>query len=344
MKIAFLNIYNGVIERGSEVFVKEIAGNLSQNNKVWVFQTGKEEKEKYYIKHISGIPYKPQGFIYDLLVLFFTIKCLVYLWKEKFDWIIPINGRWQAILCRILRAIRGGKILISGHAGIGFDDKFNIVFGNPDIFVALTPKAFSWAKQFTSKVKNIPNGVNLTLFNPEIKAAEIDLKRPIILCNSALLPYKRIELAIKAVAQLPEVSLLVIGEGPLKREIQHLGQKLLGDRFQLTPTVDYKNIASYYTASKVFTLPSYESEAFGLVYLEAMSCNIPVVAPDDENRRIIIGEAGCYTDPTKISQYAGTLNQALKKDFGNKPRIQAEKFSWVRIASLYNELMNSLIK
>lgn len=40
-KIAFLNIYNGVVNRGAETFVKELASRLSSKYKVDVFQAGK---------------------------------------------------------------------------------------------------------------------------------------------------------------------------------------------------------------------------------------------------------------------------------------------------------------
>jgi len=53
MKIAFLNIYCGVINRGGETFTKELAGNLSGNNEVTVFQTGKSQgDEKYQVVEI----------------------------------------------------------------------------------------------------------------------------------------------------------------------------------------------------------------------------------------------------------------------------------------------------
>lgn len=340
MKIAFLNIYNGVVERGSEVFVKEMATKLTQKHKVSVYQIGKEEKAEYEVKQVKGISYiLSQGFLYNFWVLVFTLKCLSSLWQEKFDWIIPINGRFQVILCRILRFFRGGKILICGHAGIGFDDKFNILIGRPDIFVALTPTAFSWAKKYYSRIKYIPNGVDLTAFNPKVKSADISLKKPVVFCNSALLPYKRLNLVIKAVAQLPAVSLLIIGDGPLKKEITFLGQQLLGNRFRLLPAVPYKEIASYYTAANVFTLPSRESEAFGLVYIEALASNIPVVAPDDANRREIIGNGGLYCNVEDISSYAQALLKAINTDFGDKPRKQAEKYSWDIIIRQYEKIL-----
>ena len=342
----------------------EMASQLGKRHDVQVFQTGEKKEKPHTVIRIRGIPYKsnqgPGGsifwfgrllytqFFYHFLVLLFTIKCIPYLWKEKYDWIIPVNGRWQVIICRIIRFIRGGKILISGHAGVGFEDRFNIVLGNPDIFVALTPGAHRWAKNiqcilFRSRprIEYIPNGVDTESFNPNIQPVKLNLPKPVVLCISALLPYKQVDCLIRTVAKLFSVSVLIIGDGPLRKNLEELGIKMLKDRFRLIPYVTHENIPRYYKATDVFSLPSKESEAFGLVYLEALACNIPVVAPDDENRRVLIQDGGLFCNPENTDQYAGIIKKALKTNFGNKPRIQAEKHSWDNIANQYEKIMVS---
>jgi glycosyltransferase involved in cell wall biosynthesis len=70
-----------------------------------------------------------------------------------------------------------------------------------------------------------------------------------------------------------------------------------------------------------------------------MASNLPVVAPDDLSRKEIIGEAGILTDVFDIQKYSQSLNQALSFDWKEKPRVQAGKFSWERIAREYEELI-----
>lgn len=342
MKIAILNIYAGIVERGAEVFTGELAQRLARKHEVCIFQAGNSKNRSFEIKKINSIPFVThQGLVYDLTVFLFTLKCMPNLWQNEFDWVIPVNGRWQVLLCRILRFFKKFKILISGHAGIGFEDKLNIFLGKPDKFVALTPTALKWAQKFMSQAFYIPNGVDLDKFNPKGILAGLKLKKPVILCNSALLPYKRIDLVIKAVANLPGASLLVIGEGPLKNNLEALGDKLLRDKFLLLPKVAHEDIPSYYRASSLFTLPSRESEAFGLVYLEALACGIPVVAPDDINRHEIVGEGGLFCRPENIQDYSATLDKALSIKWDDKPRQQAEKFSWDITAKRYEEIMEN---
>ncbi len=330
MKIAFLNIYHGIVERGSEVFVENLSQKLAQNHTVRVFH-----------QDINTPIRKSQDFLYDLSVFLFTLSSLPQLWKEKFDWIIPINGRLQVLLVRILRFFRGGKILISGHAGVGAEDKWNILIGKPDIFVALSPTASAWAKKINSRTKYIPNGVDIENFSPNGRKATIPLKKPIVLVTSALLPYKRVELTIEAVSELKNTSLLVIGDGPLKNKIENLGNNKLQNRFLLIPKVSYREIPSYYRSVDVFTLPSRESEAFGIVYLEALATNIPVVAPDDENRIKIIGNAGIFCNIENTKEYSKAIEKALNTNWANIPRREAEKFSWEKIAKKYEEIFLS---
>lgn len=340
MKIAFLHISFGIVERGSEIFVDEIAKRLAKNHEVTVFAAGSKPDTAYRIIHVPVSQSFLRGFFYDLAVFWFTLRCLPVFWREKYDWIIPVNGRWQAVLIRLVRFFRGGKILISGHAGIGFDDHFNISRGKPDIFVALSASATFWAKQYTkSRVVYIPNGVNLDLFNPTVPAAAVTLPRPVVLCVSALLAYKRIDRLIRALARIKEGSLLLIGDGPLREKVTAMGKTALDGRFLHIPYVPYAQMGSYYRASNLFSLPSRETEAFGLVYLEALACNIAVVAPDDENRRAIIGEAGrlCNVEDEKL--YADSLVFALRKDFGDIPHKQAEKFSWDTITENYENVL-----
>lgn len=340
MKITFLNIYNGKIDRGSEVFVTKLSEQLAKKNEVQVIQSGSDKKGSYKTIEINHIPVlKSQGILYDLVVLWFTLLTLPKLWNQKPDWIIPINGRLQVLVIRLFRFIRGGKILVSGHAGIGFDDKWNIIIGKPNVFIALNPKAYNWSKKIFNKTVFIPNGVDLKVFNPSGGKAKVSLKNPIILCVSALLEYKQIGALIDAVKKTRMLNLLVIGDGPKKEELLKKAV-VLKNRFELIQEVEHEKMPDYYRLADVFTLPSKESEAFGMVYIEALASNLPVVAPNDLNRREIINNAGLYCDVLNSADYASKLESAVKKDWGNIPIEQAEKFSWEKIGQKYEEVLN----
>lgn len=355
MKIAFLNIYNGIVERGSEIFVHELATQLAgQKHEVTVYQAGSGRDADYHVHPMKGIPVVPhQGFsmyipgfmmriLYSLSVLWFTLKSLMCIFQEDYDWVIPVNGGFQVFVIRFFRILKRYRILISGHAGIGRDDRINLLIGKPDIFVALTRKAFLWAKGIASKstkVCFIPNGVNLSAFHLIRTQKKYDVPEPVVLCVSALVGYKHVETAIDAVAKAGNISLVVAGDGPLRERVIRYGKEKLGDRFKLLTGVAYKEMPSIYNNADVFTLPSAGTEAFGIAYLEAMACNLPVVAPDDQNRRDIIGEAGMFFREGDTEDYADKIRKALKRNFRDIPRKQAEKFSWGKTAAAYLQEM-----
>jgi len=112
--------------------------------------------------------------------------------------------------------------------------------------------------------------------------------------------------------------------------VDSLGKRLLGKRY-LRLVVSHEEIPSYYRTGKVFTLAS-KTEAFGISYIEALACNLPVVTTQDASRAEIIGDAGILTNPVDINQYAKDLEIAAKTNYRNIPYNQALKFSWNKVA------------
>jgi len=313
MKILFLNRYQDINDRGAEVFIKELSKRLSETHIVDIFTGDKA----------SSLPAVLEG---------------------HYDVVIPVNGRFQALKLSLGRMIGGYKILITGHSGKGWDDIINILV-KPDIFVALTSQARDWAKNWSwgSKIIKIPNGIDLEKFNPVGKKVSIDLPRPIILSVGALVWYKYHQRVIEAVSRLESGSLLIVGQGSLKDELEREGKRKLGDRFKILsfPNDEMPNI---YRSCDLFTLPSWNREAFGIVYLEALASGLGVVAPDDQTRHEIIGDAGIYTDVSDASVYSKALGRALKTDWTKKARAQASTFSWDKIAKMYEDVLLKLKK
>jgi len=336
MKIIFLNIYQNLIDRGAETFVKEVSERLSKIYEVKIFFGKKVPPTRWAI--LWRLFVDPQG----LAIALFTLKNLPAIWRGKYDVVIPVNGGWMPAIIRVVTWLYGGKMIISGQSGIGWDDRNNL-WCFPDVFIAISTRAKLWAKRANPliKVKYIPNGVDLKKFQITNSKLQINLKKPIILCVAALTKTKRIDLVIKAVAKLRDVSLLVVGDGDLRSKIYDLGSKMLGDRFKLTK-LPFEDMPQVYRVADVFTLTSEPYYSFEIVLAEAMASGLPVVANNDPIRREIVGEAGLFVDPTNIDLYAKTLEKALNMKWGNKPRNQAEKFSWDKITKKYEELFVNL--
>lgn len=309
MKIVFLNFYGGENNRGVESFIKELSTRLK-------------------VKVFDG---KAEGNIFS-----FTLKVLFNL-KNNFDVIVPTNGRSQVFLCRLWSWVLGKKMLVTGHSGIGFDDYLNL-WARPDVFVTMSDFQKSWAKRFGFgvKIEKIPNGVDLEKFTPQGKEFSHGLPGKVVLSVSALTSPKRVDLIIRAVAKTNR-SLLIVGDGPLKADLESLGNNLLPGRFKILKA-EYNQMPEIYRSADTFVFVAYERESFGIVLLEAMASGLPIVTSDDPIRREIVGEAGLFVDPTNLTDFA----QKLTTEQNGDTIKQAEKFSWDKISREYEKVFSDL--
>jgi len=100
---------------------------------------------------------------------------------------------------------------------------------------------------------------------------------PVVVTIGALADEKRVDLAVRTVAQLPDARLLVVGDGARRRALEALGTELLGGRVQFTGSVD--DVRPAYHAADVVLLTS-STEGMPGVLVEAGMAGVPVVASD----------------------------------------------------------------
>lgn len=285
------------------------------------------------------------GMVIEAATSFFPY--LFHLLKSKPDIVYPNNDYGGLAIAWILRKLTGCKIIYTERAGLLDDGKVlkrNMKF-KPDHLVVFNQETVSRVKTWnpSQAVSAIPNGVDLTRFSPFGDKFQFKLKGKLVLCVGTLnrKNHKRAELLIRAMALVPNASLILCGDGIDKDYFQGLGQELLGnDRFmQMSLTFD--EMPKLYRSVDVFTLPS-ANEPFGRVYLEALASGTPVVAPDDEMRRIIIGDAGLVCDVVNSEFYAKTIKKALEIGWGSKPVEQAGCFSWASVSLKYKIVIDNL--
>jgi len=352
MKIAFLSFYSGEIYRGVETFVHEMANRLSDSGyNITVYQNGPRISGSKYKTVSIGLKVKwsakPGGLPFinylSLLIKRFTGKVLKELDKDT-DIVFPTNGQWGSLLCKLWAVRYGKKVVISGQSGKGLDDRINL-YAFPDVFVPISTQALRHSKGRNPFVKSvyIPNGVDLTKFKSEGKSYSTKLHRPIILSVGALVKSKRIDLIIEAVSRLSEASLLIVGDGEEKQSLEKLGNDLIPGRFEFL-MAKHGEMPEIYRSANCFALLPRSSEAFGIVYVEAMASGLPVVAPNDEQRVEIVGQAGILVDHIdEPEDIAFAINEALGRKWGDGPRRQAQKFDWDSIAKKYEKLFKEII-
>ena len=141
----------------------------------------------------------------------------------------------------------------------------------------------------------IPNGINKSLF---LRSPDQNYKRKLNMLNKRIILFvgqiresKGIHILIKALnivkQKVPDIILLCIGESPspknnkyylfLKKLIKKLG---LEQSVKFLGSIPFEQLISTYSIADLFVLPSLSYEYQGIVLLEAMSSNVPVVASD----------------------------------------------------------------
>jgi glycosyltransferase involved in cell wall biosynthesis len=101
---------------------------------------------------------------------------------------------------------------------------------------------------------------------------------------SALVPYKRVEIAIEA-ARKASVRLRIAGQGPEERRLRRFAGDAPVEFLGWVPTEEIRRL---YQTSSVTLLPGVED--FGIAPVEAHACGTPVVALDDGGARETVVE------------------------------------------------------
>lgn len=206
-----------------------------------------------------------------------------------------------------------------------------------DGLVCTNPEYFEHQKS-AWRCALIPNGMDARRFVPgpaERAAFGLPPSVPVVLMVSALIPSKFVAAGVRAVAALPDAHLVVAGDGPLRAEIDGLAAQCLPGRFtRLTTTLD--RMPALYRCADVFLHLS-RDEAFGNVYVEALSCGLPVVGHDYATARWILGAYGRLTDTSVEANITAALRAALDAPAQSEERhaFAAERYDWPAVAAHY---------
>src|SRR4029077_3110479 len=121
---------------------------------------------------------------------------------------------------------------------------------------------------------------------------------------SALVPYKRVDLAIEA-CRLAGVPLRVVGDGPERPRLAHASPPdvtFLGRRSD-------EDVRELYRGAAVTLLPG--EEDFGIVPVEAQACGSPVLAPRRGGalETVVADETGVLVDEPSAAAFADGISR-----------------------------------
>ena len=168
----------------------------------------------------------------------------------------------------------------------------------------------------------------------------------VLLAVARLTPQKGIDLAVRALATLPEDTVLVVlGEGPERARLEALARELgVGRRVFLPGRVP--DVAAWLRRASLLVHPV-RWEGFGLGVLEAMLAGLPVVATNVSSlpELVVDGETGLLVQPDDPSALALGIARALgEPQLGDAGRERARReFSVDRMIGLTVALYERLV-
>ena len=299
--------------------------------------------------------------------LFYAVKLIR---KERIDiihshWLVP-SGLVGAIcgkICRrpLLVTIHGSDIFpLRRH---GLKRVLRMVLNACDACTANSRATASAVQEIMGaqqKLAVIPMGVDLDLFRSDEAGIATDTspnyddEKPVILSVGRLINWKGVTYVIQAMplilAQLPEARLVICGDGPERKNLEELtGQLNLTKSVTFEGNVPNSRLPDYYRTASLFVLPSIviestgETEALGVVLLEAMASGTPVIGskvggiPDiiEEGRNGFLAE---QKNPQDLADKIVRLlsNKELRQRFSkNGMQTVREKFSWEAVVGRF---------
>ena len=147
-----------------------------------------------------------------------------------------------------------------------------------------------------ARVRRLAPAVDVDRFHPDVAGSPMRERwglgdAPVVACISRLVPRKGqdrlIQVWPQVRARIPGARLLLVGEGPYRKDLERLATRLgVTDAVVFTGRVEYADLPAYYAACDVFALPcrtrraGIDVEGLGIVLLEASATGRPVIAGD----------------------------------------------------------------
>ena len=221
--------------------------------------------------------------------------------------------------------------------------------------IAVSPAAERLVSRYFAGYYNIiPNGVALARFTDQPPLPQFRDGCRNILFVGRMEKRKGLKYLLRAFirvkAQMPDVRLIVVGDGKLRAGYERSMQRAGVEDVVFTGYVPDDELPRYYASADVFCAPNTGNESQGYTLLEAMAAGKPVVASNIEGFADVIthGVEGFLVLPKDADALAVSLVHMLADNearaaMARRARARAEEFGWDRIAqrvlSYYERLL-----
>ncbi len=127
--------------------------------------------------------------------------------------------------------------------------------------------------------------------------------------------------------RVPGAKFLIVGDGTDRARLEKLVHDTgVADSVVFAGRVPMEELADYYRLGDVFAMPS-KGEGFGIVYLEALACGVPVIGGAGDGARDALkgGLLGLLVNPDNLTDVGSAIVRCLERDpsipFGGDPAL-----------------------
>ncbi len=209
--------------------------------------------------------------------------------------------------------------------------------------VAPTQKVEAVLKNYgvSNTIHVVPSGIALEQHKERISEEERRAKRSalgipedhIVLLNLGRLGTEKnhselIEMFSIALAQNSKLTMLFVGDGPARKELEELSEKLgVADHVIFTGMVDPSEVHKYYQLGDIFVSAS-TSETQGLTYVEAAANGLPLLCRKDPCLDGVLVEGKNGYEYEAEQEFCELLDTILSSpDWCHTARVQSEEIA-----------------
>lgn len=256
-----------------------------------------------------------------------------------------------AVIAHFIARPKYKKLYITYHGAIvGYDKIMKPFWGLYKYFYKIADKIHVLSPNVINsdqilidnkdKCEIVPYGIDLELDYDQEEVNKIKEKyknKKIVLAIGRFVKAKGFAYLIQAMRNVQESVLLIIGDGPLKKDFEtYINKNNLKNKVILLGAITDKKIKNNYIQASNIFVSSSQQESFGIVQLEAMKYGKPIINTNlgtGVNYISIHNETGLTVEPKDSDELANAINKLLKDD---NLRITFGKNSFKRTKDLFN--------
>jgi glycosyltransferase involved in cell wall biosynthesis len=265
---------------------------------------------------------------------------------------------WSFLLAPVpawlVARLRKKKVLLHYHSGEARDhlQKFRtalFMIGKMDTLIVPSEYLMDVFAEFGLKAEVVPNIVDLSQFRFRVRKP----LRPHLVCTRGFHPYYRVDLVIRAFAEVqkiyPAARLDLAGNGPIEAEIRELVQSLNLSGVTFLGAVSRQEIGGVYDQADIFVNAS-SLDNMPVSVLEAFSSGTPVVSTAPEGMDYLVdhertgllsptGDAGLIAK--NILRLLGDAE--LGSRLANSAYEESIRYRWTSVRGLWLNAYRSLV-